>query len=140
MKRILVAVDGSDASKRAVQLAAEFARFQGAKVVAAHVVQPLFVPPEPYGFNSGSLEAANREYGQQLASEAAAAVKELGAEAEALVLTGSPPEMLLEVSQAEDVALVVVGSSGRGAFSRAMLGSVSDRIVHHCQKPVLVVR
>jgi len=44
-----------------------------------------------------------------------------------------------EAAAAPDVSLVVVGSRGQGAVARVLLGSVSDRLVHVCPKPILVV-
>jgi nucleotide-binding universal stress UspA family protein len=60
-------------------------------------------------------------------------------QAETSVLSGSPAETLAEAAAAPDVDLVVLGSRGRGAVARVLLGSVSDRLIHISPKPVLVV-
>ena len=65
---------------------------------------------------------------------------ESGVQADTLVLSGSPAESLAEAALSGEVDLVVVGSRGRGAVARVLLGSVSDRLVHISHKPVLVAR
>lgn len=139
MRRILVAVDGSEVSSRAVERCGDIASKFGSQVTVIHVAVPLFVPPEPYGTHTAQLEEATREYGRQLASDAAKALKERGIDAKPLFLFGAPAELIVEESKADDVDLVVVGSHGRGAVGRLLLGSVSDRVIRTCPKPVLVV-
>jgi nucleotide-binding universal stress UspA family protein len=59
---------------------------------------------------------------------------------ETIVEPGAPAETLAELAKAGEVDLVVVGHRGRNALSRALMGSVADRLVQICSKPVLVVR
>lgn len=139
MERILVAVDGSEIASRALKMAAEIARRFEARLTTVHVVIPLFLPQEGYGSHSASLELSQRKSGEQLAQEAVTTAREYGVQADALTLWGAPADMILEASEAPDVSLVVLGSRGRGALSRALLGSVSDAVVRHAKKPVLIV-
>ena len=55
-------------------------------------------------------------------------------------LQGSPAETISALAEEEGFDLVVVGSRGRNAVARLFLGSVADRLVHICKKPVLIVR
>jgi len=55
-----------------------------------------------------------------------------------VVVQGWPAEVLLEASEGAD--LLVVGSRGRGGFTSALLGSVSQNIAHHATCPVLIIR
>jgi nucleotide-binding universal stress UspA family protein len=139
MKRILVAVDGSDASQKAARMAADIALRFGSKVTVAYVIPRLLLPPDAYGLTLAEMEREQRAYAEKLVAEAAAKLGEPGLDLETRVLSGSPPECLAEVAEAPDVDLVVIGSRGRGAVARALLGSVSGRLVHICPKPVLVV-
>lgn len=136
MKRILVAVDGSDASLHAVRAAATIARGLGSQITLAHVVPPTFVPPEvPFGVQPWTEEAVKA--GEKLLE---AAAKDAGLTVERMNVTGSPAERLAEIADSGNFDLVVVGSKGRGAVSRVLIGSVTDRLVHICTRPVLVVR
>jgi nucleotide-binding universal stress UspA family protein len=139
MKRILVAVDGSDASQKAARMAADIALRFGSKVTVAYVIPRLLLPPDAYGLTLAEMEREQRAYAEKLVAEAAAKLGEPGLDLETRVLSGSPPECLAEVAEAPDVDLVVIGSRGRGAVARALLGSVSGRLVHICPKPVHVV-
>lgn len=138
MRRILVGVDGSDASAKAARLAAEIAMRFGAQLTLAYVVPKLLLPPDAYGLTVADVDQGHRDYANALLADAMAKLGDAGARMEPLVLSGSAAETLAEAAQASDVDLVVVGSRGRGAVARVLLGSVADRLVHICAKPVLV--
>ncbi|MDX2011370.1 MAG: universal stress protein [Myxococcaceae bacterium] len=136
MKKILVAIDGSDASMHAARTAATLAKGLGAELTLAHVVPPTFVPPEvPFGVQPWTEEAVKA--GERLLEQAA---KEVGVTCERQNITGSPAERLADLAEQGAFDLVVVGSKGRGAVSRVLIGSVTDRLVHICKRPILVVR
>lgn len=136
MKKILVAVDGSEASLHAMRAAVSLAKGLGAQLTLAHVVPPMFVPPEvPFGMQPWSDDALKG--GEKLLE---AAAREAGLPCERLNLTGSPAERLADTAESGGFDLVVVGSKGRNAVSRVLIGSVTDRLVHICSRPVLVVR
>jgi nucleotide-binding universal stress UspA family protein len=137
MKKILAAVDGSDASMHAVRKALEISDKLGAEVTLAHVVPHVFVPAE-VPFDAGRLAEEAMKAGEALLAQAAT---ELGRPAIARVcLRGGPGEAISELAESGNFDLVVVGSKGRGAVSRVLVGSITDRIVHICKRPVLVVR
>jgi nucleotide-binding universal stress UspA family protein len=139
MKTVLVAVDGSQPSLKAVLMAAEIAVKFGAKLALVHVVPKLVLPPDVYGLTLAEVEREHRAYGEKMIEKAIAAIPFPGLETTTTVLYGSPAEAIAEEAAASDVGMVVVGSRGYGAVARVFLGSVSDRIVHICPKPVLVV-
>ena len=64
----------------------------------------------------------------------------MGVEVDFLVWEGDPGESILEAAQAERADMIVVGSHGRGAVGRFLIGSVSDHVVRNASCPVLVVR
>ena len=135
MKRILVAVDGSAPAQRAARTAAELASATGARLTLACVLEPIFLTMDaPEGLSASWVEAERSRADQLLA----AAAKDIGGAPQVLVLSGAAAEALAEEAQGYD--LVVVGSRGRNAAARVLLGSVSDRLLHLSPKPVLVVR
>lgn len=140
MKQILVGVDGSEASLGAARLAAQIAVRFGARLTLAYVVPNLLLPPDAYGLDIGDVEEGNREYAQKVLADALGALGEAGVQADTAVLAGPPAESLAEAALSRRADLVVVGSRGRGAVARVLLGSVSDRLVHISPKPVLVAR
>jgi nucleotide-binding universal stress UspA family protein len=140
MKRILVAVDGSESSLKAARMAADVALRFGSKLTLCHVVPKLLLPPDVYGLTIAEVEKEHRAYADRLLETAVATLDEPGIDISTTVLYGSPAEAIAEEAAVADVGLVVIGSRGHGAVARMFLGSVSDRIVHISPKPVLVVR
>ena len=137
MKKILAAFDGSEASMHAVRKAFELGDALGAEVTLAHVVPHVFVPAEvPY--DAAGLDEEAVHAGEVLLNRAAA---DLGRpNIPRVCLKGGAPEALADFAEAGQFDLVVVGSKGRGAVARVLIGSVTDRLVHICKRPLLVVR
>ena len=140
MKRILVAIDGSDPSLKAARMAADIALRFGAQLTLVHVVPKLLLPPDVYGLTLAEVEREHRAYAEKLLQKAITFLAEPGIDTTSTILYGSPAESIAEEAAGQDVGMVVVGSRGHGAVARMFLGSVSDRIVHISPKPVLVVR
>ncbi|HUJ26631.1 MAG TPA: universal stress protein [Myxococcales bacterium] len=139
MKRILVGVDGSPESETAAQKAVELAKALGAQLTIAYVVSPR--PPsvaETYAAEVQRADVLERDYVAALLFQAELRCRNQGVNAETVSLSGPVAETLADLAPEYDV--VVVGHRGRGAVSRALLGSVADRLVQICPKPVLVVR
>ena len=137
MKKILVAIDGSAPAMHACRTAVQLAEKSHGEVTLAYVVPQVLIPAE-VPFAAGELAEEAVKAGEILLEQAA---RELGQPGMRRVcLTGSPAERLTELADAENFDLVVVGSKGRGAVSRMLVGSTTDRLVHICKKPVLVVR
>ena len=138
MNKILVAVDGSLPSMRAARLALELAQATGARLTAAYCVVPVVMAGEvPFTFVPDLVEAELAR-GKEVLEEV---VKELGSpDVLTLLLEGPVAERLAEVAEQDGFDLVAVGSRGRHAVTRMLLGSVADRLVHICKKPVLVAR
>lgn len=139
-KRIMVAVDGSAPSTRAVKLAAEIAKRYGAKLALLYVVEPMIVPPESDPGLLQRISDDHRAWAEKTLAEIGAGLEKEGVSVERHVLYGTPADEIAAVSETEDVLMVVIGSRGRSAAKRVILGSTSDRLVHHAKKPVLVVR
>ncbi|MDP3152693.1 MAG: universal stress protein [Archangium sp.] len=137
MKKLLAAVDGSEASMHALRKALEIGDKMGAEVTIAHVVPNAFIPAE-IPFDAGRLAEESMRAGEVLLTQASAEVARpnLGR----VCLRGSPAEAIAELAETGHYDLVVVGSKGRGAVSRMLVGSITDRIVHISKRPVLVVR
>ena len=143
MATIVVGVDTSTAGRKALVFALREALVRGAEVVAVRSWTP---PPFALDYPVASSED---EYEQHLAAAASTlaeeqlklAVEEVpGADAvptRALAVHGPAAQVLVDA--ARDAVLLVVGSRGHGALSRAVLGSVSSSVLHHASGPVAVV-
>jgi nucleotide-binding universal stress UspA family protein len=155
-KRIVVGVDGSPSSVRALEWAIGQAELTGSVIDAVNA----WHYPGNYGLpvaDSADYAALAAETLDKAIAEARSAApvsvaaagsteapgvpsRDIGTPAEIrpLVIEGQPAQVLLDSAEGAD--LLVVGSRGHGGFSGALLGSVSQHVVHHAPCPVLVMR
>ncbi len=138
MKKILVAVDGSTPALHAARLALELAQGMKASLTLVYSVPPTVLPGEvPFTVVNDILKA-EVDRGKLLLSEVAAELK--SPQVKTLLLEGPPAIRIAETAETDGYDLVVIGSRGRNAVARVLLGSVADRLVHICKKPVMVAR
>lgn len=139
-QRILCAVDFSDGSRRALDAAVELAsRLRGSLALmhVVHVRPELFAPPAglmPLDPHARGWQAAHDELAAWCGVATAA-----GVPAAPVLVEGVPADAICEEVERGGHDLVVMGSHGRGALERAILGSVADRVVRRVGCPVLVV-
>ncbi len=138
MKAILTAVDGSKPSGRAVQLAADIALRFGAEVTLINVLEPLWIPTIS-GDELAQVDEDRRKEARKLLSDTERTLAKPGLKIHRVVMEGSVAEAVSQVASSQKFDLVVVGSRGRGATARMLLGSVSDRLAHICEQPILIV-
>ena len=137
VRRILVAVDGSDGARKAVRLAVELAGQLGGEVTLLHVLQPPQVSPvETLAVEQKEWVDANRDKAEEIL---AAAAKEAPGH-RAVLLVGDPVGEVCAEAKRWNADLVITGTRGLSAMGRWVLGSVSDGIVHRSPVPVTVVR
>lgn len=138
MKKILCAVDGSLASVHAAKQAVEIATAFGAKLTLVHVTPPTILPGDVPIAPIAELRESELARGAAVLADI---LKALGnPKIETRNLLGPPAEVVSDTALDDGYDLVVVGNKGRNAVSRVLLGSVADRLVHICKRPVLVVR
>ena len=135
---LVVATDGSDSGDRAVAMALDLARRFDASVHAVSVVdtdRAGATPPE----EGEAVRAALDER----AAAAARAVAERapdGVDVTAEVIEGRPAEAIVAYAGTVDADGVALGTRGRGGAGGFVLGSVAERVVRTCERPVLTVR
>jgi nucleotide-binding universal stress UspA family protein len=137
MKRILVAVDGSEYSLAAVKAAAELAAERSIKTVTLINVIPLETSTEgavPIAATPGDIEA------WEIFEQPKALLEKAGVKPELLVRIGDPADQIVRVAREHGFDLIVVGHRGLSPVKAFLLGSVSDRVVTHAPCSVLVVR
>ena len=142
IKHILAAIDGSETSRKAGRFAADLARQTGAKLTLLLVLEP------PAVFSIAPLDAyavAKNRMAPETVAAARQALAQIehdlpAKQAETAVEIGRAADTILDRAASLAVDHIVVGARGHGAGTRWLLGSVSDRVIHHAQCPVTVVR
>ena len=150
-RRLLVALDDSDASKRVADFVNRFFVDLGdVEVLALNVARvPLpWFPAGGYGVGAvvwpvwpAGSDNTVEELAAQAETRGERALRASGVESdEELVEHGDPVDVIRRSAQEHDADLVVVGTSDKGWWRRLLEGSVSHGLVHHAEVPVLVVR
>jgi nucleotide-binding universal stress UspA family protein len=137
--KVVVGVDGSEGSRKALRWAAAEATARGDDLELVHVWEP----PQayaPHGLGAYPLDPepirdAARSLLEDLVSEARALAPKIDIRGE--LVEGAPAQALLEHARTAD--LLVVGSRGLGGFKSLLLGSVSQQVVHHAPCPIVIV-
>lgn len=134
-KRVLLATDGSAGAQEAARTAAEVAAEHGSELHLVHVLRDA---PSARLLDSARSELERQ--GREVLDAQARSVEEAGASVAGTHLRrGSPAEEILAVRDEVGADLVILGSRGLGPVRRAVLGSVSERVLHRAGVPVLVV-
>jgi nucleotide-binding universal stress UspA family protein len=145
-KRVLVAVDGSEASSGALRFLSISELVRDARVSLLHVLPKAVASRRRRSRRS----VADAHYGDghrqrhteadDLLAKAEARLGDARYPVERLVGEGDPAAEIVRVAQGHDVDLVVLGARGLGTIGRILLGSVSETVLHHLGRPMVIVR
>ena len=131
MKKILLAYDGGEPARRALETAGELARAFHALLSVVSVV------PEGAGRTVGDPREDASAHAREL-QEAKRLLADMGLEVELLEPSGDPARRIEQIAEEGGFDTIVLGSGGRGSIDRALLGSVSRHVVAHARATVVV--
>lgn len=137
---ILVPIDVGDFRRRPFDMAVELARLNGARVILLAVIDDTFPYPDIFSFHS-----PNEDYYKTIRNRALKTLRGLveehaaDVEIEVIVSRGKPWRVILEVAEQERCDLIIMKTRGSRGLERTVLGSVTDKVLHHTPCPVLVV-
>jgi len=146
IKKILVATDGSEPAKHAVEFAATSAEKWNASLLVLSVVPPSTAIYAGMGGYDNSFtaehEKATTSFHVGVLENVKKSLKEKYPElnVSTQIKKGIVAKNILEVSEEAEVDLIVIGSRGLGGLTGWFLGSVTNHVVNHCTKPILVVK
>ena len=139
-EKILIATDGSEYTKNAVDYGIDLAKSTGAKLFAIYVVDTA-------AFASIPMDAAWESMYELLKQEGDLAIKYVsekaqaeGLEVEGNLIEGHPADEIIRYSEKNSISLIVMGTLGKSGLDRFLLGSVAEKVVRNSKIPVLVVR
>jgi nucleotide-binding universal stress UspA family protein len=142
--RILVPVDFSAESTRALEYAVALAVKVGGAVELLHVVED---PIASGAWGADAYVVNIPELLEELVADANGRLNAIKARCDApglliktRVVTGAPARMILGVAEAEHCSLIVMGTHGRSGLSHMLVGSVAERVIRTAPCPVLTVR
>lgn len=136
---IVVGVDGSDGAAAALAAAAHLARALRLRLVAVHVKHVPAVVFAASTVGTAARVTANEDLADACHLDCELALANANIVWSFEVRSGHPAVELVAASRDHDAACIVVGRRGHGSFSRLLVGSVTDRLVHQSDRPVLVV-
>ncbi|MDE1872379.1 MAG: universal stress protein [Thaumarchaeota archaeon] len=134
---ILVAVDGSESANKAFQRAIYLAQKCNSKLDLVNVIQ----------CEVGGDSANTFEIIEDLKDKAMKMLEEYRIEAaknnismQMTIMQGDPAKTIIELAKAKSYDLIIMGTRGRSSFQELLIGSVSQKVMHHADCPVMVVR
>lgn len=141
MKKILVPVDGSTNSKLALEKAKELVKMGNGQVTVVTIIKDLAA--QLYNLeNKDKQEIRNvfAKQGKEILKEGIEVFKDCPGVIESLLINGDPAQEIIKLAETGDYDLIVMGSRGLNAFSRLMIGSVSNKVLNHVNISVLIVK
>ena len=146
--KVLVATEGSEFSKAAIAkccMILDRSPDTDIRIVAAS--KPAMVPAEPFALSAEYIRAIDedsRMRAEHVVSQAEQEIRrrlpEIGNKITTTVSSGAAAQVIVDEAEKWGADLIVVGSHGYGFWQRALLGSVSNAVVHHAPCSVLVIR
>lgn len=140
LKKVVLAYDGSDDSKKALQWSVNFASQTQVETVIASVLEMV-----PYMMTDihGSIIVVDdyrRESLERALESAEAAYREKGLPVTTTVLEGNPADALIKYAESVHADLIICGTRGLGGFNAMLLGSVAHKLVTYSPVSVLVIK
>lgn len=154
-KKIMVPLDGSRLSSKAIRYASEVAQGFNADIILIQVVPPTIPVPTTTGVAPGIESPAAVEIAMQTAlmeekkkitnakrylSGKARGIRPQNIKVSYNVIVGDPSSSIMLFSNKEKIDLIVMTTHGKSGLKRAIMGSVADKVIRESGKPVLVIR
>lgn len=139
-KKVVLAVDGSEASSNAVKHAVELAKNNNGTIIALYVIPPIDIT-DIETFKPEMLYKGLKQDAEKILADIKERAGREGVDVQTRVEDGIPAEKICEVAGDSDADLIIMGSHGRTGFGKVFIGSVTERVISREKcRPVLVVR
>lgn len=139
--RILIAADGSSCSKNALEKLRFY--FPDADLDVISVMPPPLPEPVAPGWVGGVPVVTDMKLEEEMAEQALATAKQILGDTGKVVYhiaQGDPGATIVRYAEDQNVDAIVMGSHGRNAFERLLMGSVAQYVVNHAVCPVMVIK
>ena len=137
---ILVPVDGSDNSYRALDAALLLSEKLGSNITVIHVMEQVPITHIGSEKQLNEFLQAYKKENQEILSKCSEIATQKGLTINTFLVEGNPASEILNFSKKEKFDLLIMGRRGLGKFKELILGSISSKIVHHSPSAVLLIR
>lgn len=146
--KILLPTDGSKNSEKAIAHALTIAEFEDAEIIILNVVDSVYLTGLPEEDLITKSEMILEEESKKVTSRVEKIINEIEEEKgengkeikmSARTIEGNAADVILKISEKEDIDLIVIASSGKHMLDRFLLGSVTEKTVRHSKVPILVI-
>jgi len=139
-KVIVVGTDGSERAAVAVGKALDLAKLTGAQLHGVHVMRPVLMTGTDIDVSAVEASNATRhQEAERVGKEFLAEAERRGVDAQVATFDGDPAGAIVKAAEAAHADLIVVGNRGMSGVRRFVLGSVPNKIAHHCSCNLLIV-
>lgn len=141
MKKILMPVDGTTTCDKTLQMTKEIAEKFNSDVIVLFVkpvVQPLSHPGRMA--QETFTDITNQGEWDEIVNLAKAQFEDVDVNVQTMIVEGDPASEIIDVATTTECDLIVMCTHGMSAMKRFMLGSITNKVVHHATIPVLIVR
>jgi nucleotide-binding universal stress UspA family protein/DNA-binding NarL/FixJ family response regulator len=135
-KNILIPLDRSKLAEEVLETAIGLAKTCQARISLIYVFELIPILPK----DRESEYRVLKEEGERYLAEIKQRIEPYGIATETILETGDPSLVICKYAERDDIDLIIMSSHGRGGFERWALGSVSDKVLRHSPKPVLLIR
>lgn len=139
--KILVPLDGSKLSERALTQAETIAKALGAEIILTRVIEnPLASAPEAGPAVEKTVAGETIDQARTYLDGIVFDLKGKGIQGRAVVQEGPPYSAILGLAHKEDVDFIVMSTHGRTGLSKTVMGSVAEKVVYTTKRPVMLVK
>ena len=142
MRKILVTTDGSENANKALLEAIHIGEALNLGIDILNVMKDIVISPymKLDSYNIQTKEEIEKQ-GQEILDNALSLFKDFKGQVNTILKIGDPADTIIRQAEKEEYDLIVMGSRGLGTFSKAMLGSISNKVLNHTKtKNVVIVK
>ena len=141
MTKVLVAIDGSENSNKALVKAKEYGALKNSDIFIVTVVENVKgISPSLGQDIYQETQRSNIAHGEELLKNALNTFKDYPGNVTTTYKVGDVAGEIIKLAEDKDIDLIIMGRRGQGTFTRAFLGSVSNKVLNNVNKSVLIVK
>ena len=138
-RKVLIATDGSEYTKKAVDYGIDLANNTGAKLHAIYVIDTRVYDSIPLSAPMDYAYSVLRQEGDTAIKSVASRAEAAGLEVEGIIAQGHPADEIIKYAEKNSIDLIVMGTLGKSGLERFLMGSVADKVIRNSKIPVIAV-